>query len=165
MKFYSTADKKYKVSFEKAVREGLAPNGGLFMPEAIDVLPPEFWKSISTKDFRQVSYEVASHFLKGSIPDVELKKLIDHTVSFDAPLVELEKNIFALELFHGPTLAFKDFGARFLSGLLGYFAKQRNNEITILVATSGDYGERRCQRIFSGSRNKGGGSLSFRESE
>jgi threonine synthase len=140
MNFYSTSNKDYQVSFEEAVIQGLAPNGGLFMPERIDVLPNEFWKNISGKSFVQISYEVAFHFLKGSIPESDLRKLIDHTISFDAPLVELENNIFALELFHGPTLAFKDFGARFLSGLLGYFAKQRDNEVTILVATSGDTG-------------------------
>src|SRR6185436_19078121 len=77
---------------------------------------------------------------KGEIPEASLKTIIDHTIQFDAPLVEIEKNIYALELFHGPTMAFKDFGARFMSQLLGYFAKQQDREITILVATSGDTG-------------------------
>ncbi|CAN5317101.1 threonine synthase [soil metagenome] len=140
MRFYSTSDKDYKVSFEAAVRQGLAPGGGLFMPEAIEPLPAEFWKHISSRPFNDIAFHVGSQFLKGAIPDFELKKIINHTVSFDAPLVEIDRNIFALELFHGPTMAFKDFGARFLSGLFGYFARENENEITILVATSGDTG-------------------------
>jgi len=140
MKFYSTQDKNYKVSFEQAVRQGLAPNGGLFMPEVIAPLPSQFWKDISSKTFNQIAFEVADHFLKGSLPKNELTKLIDYTISFDAPLVEIEQNIFVLELFHGPTLAFKDFGARFLSGLIGYFFTLYDSGTTILVATSGDTG-------------------------
>ncbi len=140
MKFYSTANKNYLVSFEEAVRQGLAPEGGLFLPERIEKLPNTFWSDLRKKTFRQMSYEVASHFLKGALDEQELKTIVDQTVSFDAPLVEVEKNIYSLELFHGPTLAFKDFGARFLSGLLSFFAKKRSGEITILVATSGDTG-------------------------
>ena len=127
MKFYSTSDQNYRVSFEEAVRQGLAPGGGLFMPEIIELLPEKFRKNLSSMTFNEIGFGVASHFLKGAIPDHELRKIIDHTISFDAPLVEIDKNIFALELFHGPTMAFKDFGARFLSGLLGHFAKENNH--------------------------------------
>ncbi len=91
MKFYSTQDKNYRVGFEEAVRQGLAPNGGLFMPETIDALSSRFWKGISSKKFSQIAFEVADHFLKGSLPGEELMRLIDHTISFEAPLAEVEE--------------------------------------------------------------------------
>ncbi len=140
MKFYSTGDKNYSASFEEAVRQGLAPDGGLFMPETISPLPSDFWEEFSAKSFKEISYEVAAHFLNGAVPEDELRKIIEHTISFDTPLVKIQNNIFSLELFHGPTLAFKDFGARFLSGVLGYFASRKKENVTILVATSGDTG-------------------------
>ena len=90
--------------------------------------------------FQEIGLKVASQLIGEDIPSAELERIVNHTIQFDAPLVEVEKDILALELFHGPTMAFKDFGARFLSGLLGYFANQQDKEITILVATSGDTG-------------------------
>ena len=140
MKYYSTNNPNHKVSLKEAVLKGLAPDNGLYMPEAIPVLPQAFFDTLHTKSFQEIAFEVAHAFLKDNVPTAELKRIIEHTISFDAPLVELEKNVFALELFHGPTLAFKDFGARFMSQLLGYFAKEEKREIVILVATSGDTG-------------------------
>ena len=110
------------------------------MPEQIPALSKSFFDSLTKRSFQEIGYEVAKNIIGDDIPSSELKRIVDHTLSFDAPLVPIEENVFALELFHGPTLAFKDFGARFLSGLLGYFAQQQSNEITILVATSGDTG-------------------------
>lgn len=140
MNFYSTNNKSIRVNLQQAVTQGLAPDNGLYMPENIPVLPAEFFKSIDQKSFQAIAFTVAETILKGDLPTAELKRIVDHTIQFDAPLVEVEKDIFALELFHGPTMAFKDFGARFMSQLLSYFAKQQDKEIIILVATSGDTG-------------------------
>lgn len=140
MYFYSTNNRSAKVDLRQAVTQGLAPDNGLYMPERIAVLPPEFFEGIHKMSFVDIGFTVAQKLLAGSIPDAELRKIVEHTIQFDAPLVEIEPGIHALELFHGPTLAFKDFGARFMSQMLGYFAKQQDQEITILVATSGDTG-------------------------
>jgi threonine synthase len=140
MLFYSTNDKLHKVSLEEAVIRGLAPDNGLYMPEVIVPFPETYFETLPNKSFQQIGYEVAKQLLGDELPPDLLQRIINHTISFDAPLVELEPTIFSLELFHGPTLAFKDFGARFMSQLLGHFAKKSNREITILVATSGDTG-------------------------
>ncbi|MBL7857073.1 MAG: threonine synthase [Cyclobacteriaceae bacterium] len=140
MKFYSTNNKDHKVSLREAVMQGLAPDNGLYMPESIPVLPTTFFESIRQKTFPEIAFEVAHHLLGEDIPELELKRIVSHTIKFEAPLVEIENDLYALELFHGPTMAFKDFGARFMSQLLGYFAKQQDRDIVILVATSGDTG-------------------------
>ncbi len=140
MKYYSTSNRKLEVGLREAVIQGLAPDGGLFMPEQIPVLPDSFFASLPQLSFQEIGYEVANLFLKGDVPDAGIHRMVNHTLQFDAPLVHVHDQIHSLELFHGPTLAFKDFGARFLSGLLGYFAQQQDREITILVATSGDTG-------------------------
>lgn len=140
MNYYSTNNEQHRVSLGEAVMEGLAPDNGLYMPESIQQLPKSFFDSLSEKTFQQIGFEVAKNLIGNDIPEAELIKIIEHTIQFDAPLVEVEEDIYSLELFHGPTLAFKDFGARFLSGLLGYFARLKNKEIVILVATSGDTG-------------------------
>jgi len=140
MKYYSIIDRNHQVSLQQAVTQGLAPGQGLYMPQRIDRLPDSFLNSLSSLSFQEIGREVATHLVGEDVPSGELERIVNHTLQFDAPLVEIEKDIFALELFHGPTLAFKDFGARFLSGLLGFFAKQQQKEIVILVATSGDTG-------------------------
>ena len=140
MKFYSTNNKSLFTSLKEAVLQGLAPDNGLYMPDHIPVFPKNFFEQLHEKTFQQIAFEVAEKFTGEEIPRDELKKIIQHTIQFDAPLVEIEENISALELFHGPTLAFKDFGARFMSQLLGYFSSQVKREIVILVATSGDTG-------------------------
>ncbi|MBL7873678.1 MAG: threonine synthase [Cyclobacteriaceae bacterium] len=140
MHYYSTNNKQHKVSLGEAVLEGLAPDSGLYMPESIQRLPKLFFDSLSEKTFQQIGFEVAKNLMGNDIPEEELTRIIEYTIQFDAPLVEVENDVYSLELFHGPTLAFKDFGARFLSGLLGYFARLNKKDITILVATSGDTG-------------------------
>lgn len=140
MILYSTKNRSHQVTLKEAVVRGLAPDNGLYMPTEIRQLPKAFFESLPEKSFQDISFEVAKHLIGDSLPEQELKRIVDHTIQFDAPLVEVEKDIFALELFHGPTLAFKDFGARFMSQLLGYFAKEEKKEIVILAATSGDTG-------------------------
>jgi threonine synthase len=140
MKFYSTNNPKVKVDLRRAVTEGLAPDNGLYMPEHIPVLSADFFREIGRKSFKEIAFDVANHLIGDDISKDELQRIVDHTIQFDAPLVTVEEGVYALELFHGPTLAFKDFGARFMSQLLGYFANQQDKEIVILVATSGDTG-------------------------
>ncbi len=140
MKFYSTNNRDLKVDLRKAVTHGLAPDNGLYMPAQIPVLPKEFFQTIDSLSFREIALKVAHNLIGDDIPMDELRRIIDHTIQFDAPAVAIERDIYALELFHGPTMAFKDFGARFMSQLLGYFAQQQDQEIVILVATSGDTG-------------------------
>jgi len=140
MKFYSTNTKNLKVDLKEAVTQGLAPDNGLYMPERIPVLPKSFFEKLPSLTFQEMSFEVAKNILGEDVPDAELRRIVEHTIQFDAPVVKIEDDVYALELFHGPTLAFKDFGARFMSQLLGYFAKQQEQEIVILVATSGDTG-------------------------
>ena len=138
MKFYSTNDKNHLVSLKEAVIKGLAPDQGLYMPMEIPSLSPDFFQGIGQLSFREIGYEVIGAFFKNDLSEIEIKELVDHTLAFDAPLVEVEKDIFALELFHGPTLAFKDFGARFCSKLMSLLVGQE--KVKVLVATSGDTG-------------------------
>jgi len=140
MRYYSTNNRNAFVSLKEAVLQGLAADNGLYMPESIPVFPKEFFETIHEMDFRQIALAVAGKFTEGEIPPDDLKRIVDHTITFDAPLVEIEENISALELFHGPTMAFKDFGARFMSQLLGFFSAQIKRDVVILVATSGDTG-------------------------
>lgn len=140
MKYYSTKNRDRKVSLREAVIQGLAPDNGLYMPEYIPVLPDFLINALADLTLGQIGFEVVVRFVHDDVPENELRKIIENTIQFDAPLVAIEENVYCQELFHGPTLAFKDFGARFLAGLLGYFAQQENRTITILVATSGDTG-------------------------
>jgi threonine synthase len=140
MKFYSTNNKNLKVDLKQAVTQGLAPDNGLYMPENIPTLPSSFFEALPTMSFQDMAFEVANALLGEDIPKADLRAMIEHTIQFDAPVVNVDDNVYALELFHGPTMAFKDFGARFMSQLLGYFAKQQDRDISILVATSGDTG-------------------------
>src|SRR3990170_7476026 len=118
MRYYSTNNKLHFTSLKEAVLQGLAADNGLHMPEYIPRMPETFFRGIHEMSFRQIAQAVAVNYTGDDIPEDKLKEIIDHTVAFDAPLVEIEKNISALELFHGPTMAFKDFGARFMSQLL-----------------------------------------------
>ena len=140
MKFYSTNNPDLKVDLKQAVTQGLAPDNGLYMPVEIPPLPKEFFDTIQQKSFQEIAFTVAHNLIGDDIPKAELKRIVEHTLQFDAPAVKVEEGTYALELFHGPTLAFKDFGARFMSQLLGYFAQQQKQEIVILVATSSDTG-------------------------
>ncbi len=140
MQFYSTNHKNHLVSFKEAVFKSLADDNGLFMPTEIPLLPAKFFEKLNSMPLQEISFEVAKSLLKNDIPQTILKGIIDDALNFNAPLVELEGQVFVLELFHGPTLAFKDFGARFMARLMSYFIRNSDREITILVATSGDTG-------------------------
>lgn len=142
MKYYSTNKNNPAVSLETAVIKGLADDKGLFMPENINVLPQDFFDTMQTMSFQEIAYTVAEAFFGEDIEPASLKEIVYDTLNFDIPLVEVEKNIYSFELFHGPTLAFKDVGARFMSRMLAYFiSKQQNTEpVNVLVATSGDTG-------------------------
>jgi threonine synthase len=140
MKYYSLHDKNHKVSFQEAVIKGLAPNRGLYFPETIFPLPDSFFQNIEMLSNEEIAFEAINQFIGDEIPETELKKIIAETLSFDFPCIPVEDNVFSLELFHGPTMAFKDVGARFMSRCLGYFNKNSNKEVTVLVATSGDTG-------------------------
>ena len=141
MKYYSTNLKAADATLEEAVVKGLASDRGLFMPREIKPLPQEFYEHIEELSFQEIAYRVADAFFGEDIPADTLKQIVYDTLSFDVPLVKVTDNIYSLELFHGPTLAFKDVGARFMARLLGYFIrKEGKKEVTVLVATSGDTG-------------------------
>jgi len=140
MKYYSTNDKQNLVNFETAVMQGLAADGGLFMPVEIPKFKNGFVESIEKKSFEEIGYEVAEKFIGEEISSSDLQNIISSAINFPAPLHNLSDSISILELFHGPTLAFKDFGARFMAKTMGHFVSKRNTELNILVATSGDTG-------------------------
>lgn len=140
MKYYSTNNKHNKVNFRHSILSGLADDEGLFMPERIPKLKKSFFDNLDKLSFQEIAFEVAKNFVADEIPETDLKKIIENSISFEAPLIKLSENLAILELFHGPTLAFKDFGARFMARTMEYFLKGMNKEITILVATSGDTG-------------------------
>jgi len=140
MKYYSTNHSTPDVDLKTAVTMGLAADRGLFMPERIDPMPKSFFDQIETLSFQEISFEVAKKFFGEDIEDDVLQEIVYDTLSFETPLVHIEENIYSLELFHGPTLAFKDVGGRFMARLLGHFLKESKEEVNILVATSGDTG-------------------------
>lgn len=140
MKYYSTNNKSKFFSFEEAVMKGLAEDGGLFMPESIPYFGKDFFDNLENKSFAEIAFEVSKHFIENEIPQSKLEEIVSEAINFPAPIVEIDKNLFVLELFHGPTLAFKDFGARFMAKTMGYFAQKENSHLNILVATSGDTG-------------------------
>jgi len=140
MKYYSTNHKTPDVSLETAVTQGLAADRGLFMPERIDRLPESFFQEIGSMSFQELSFEVAKKFFGEDIPENILKNIVFDTLSFDTPLIKVKENIYSLELFHGPTSAFKDVGARFMARLLSHFIGKEKKMVHVLVATSGDTG-------------------------
>ena len=142
MKYYSTNGKAPIADLHKAVVKGLAEDRGLYMPERIKPLPQEFFDTIETKTFQEIAYTVADAFFGEDVDAESLKQIVYDTLSFDCPVVKVKDNIYTLELFHGPTLAFKDVGARFMARLLQYFIRQEGNheQVNVLVATSGDTG-------------------------
>ncbi len=141
MKYFSLNNKSHRTTFENAVVEGLAPDKGLYFPEEIVQLPTAFFDDLESLSKTEIAYTVIKNYIGDEIPKPDLLDIIEHTLDFDFPVISLEKNIQILELFHGPTKAFKDVGARFMAGCLGYFIKKSNlGKITVLVATSGDTG-------------------------
>ena len=141
MKYYSLNHNAPKVSFEQAVIQGLAPDKGLYFPESITPLKADFFENIENLSNEEIAFEAIQQFVGDEIPIEKLKQIITETLSFDFPTVKVEEGIYALELYHGPTMAFKDVGARFMSRCLAYFNKdKKDNKNTVLVATSGDTG-------------------------
>jgi len=140
MKFISTNKNSKPVSFLEAMRKGLAPDGGLYMPEEIPVLPDSFWSSLKELSFNEIAFEMAKPYFGEELSDEKLNSVINDAFNFPVPITPVEGNNFVLELFHGPTLAFKDFGARFMARLFSEKARKDQQEVTILVATSGDTG-------------------------
>ena len=142
MIYYSTNKKAPVATLEKAVVKGLAEDRGLYMPEQIRQLPKEFFDNIQDMSFQELSYQVADAFFGEDVDAESLKRIVYDTLSFDCPVERVTDNIYSLELFHGPTLAFKDVGARFMARLLQYFIKKEGEtkEVNVLVATSGDTG-------------------------
>lgn len=140
MQLYSTNNKNLKVSLKEAVMQSLAPDKGLYMPEAFPALDKKMIQGIESLSFQEIAYEVAHTIISDDIPSGDLKDIVYGAINFPAPVHLLSENIGSLELWHGPSLAFKDFGARFMAALMSYFIRNENKKLTILVATSGDTG-------------------------
>jgi threonine synthase len=140
MKYYSTNKNTPQVSLKEAVIKGLAADNGLFMPERIEKFEPSFFDTIQNLSFQEIAFEVAKKFFGEDIEENKLKEIVFDTLQFDCPVVKVTGSVYSLELFHGPTLAFKDVGARFMARLLNYFLDKKENLVNVLVATSGDTG-------------------------
>ena len=140
MRLYSTKGQVEEVNLKEAVFKGLPDDNGLYMPTSFPKLPESFFDTIDQLSFSEIAFEVCNALIGDEIPEKELKELVTDAVNFPAPTVHVEDNLYCLELFHGPSLAFKDFGARFMSRLMSYYLKKENQNINILVATSGDTG-------------------------
>lgn len=140
MNLISTKGQSNPVSFLEAMRKGLAPDGGLYMPSEVPVLPDSFWSSLKGLSFNEIAFEMAKPYFGNELSNEELRSVIEDAFNFPVPVTQVEENNFVLELFHGPTLAFKDFGARFMARLFSEKARKDQQEVTILVATSGDTG-------------------------
>ena len=139
MIFYSTNDKTNTADLKTAVLKGLASDKGLYMPESIPVLPKSFWNNIPGKTMGEIGFELLKPYFCPDIPEDTFRKMVDDAFNFPVPVVKITENISTAELFHGPTLAFKDVGARFLARVMSYFASNQG-DINVLVATSGDTG-------------------------
>jgi threonine synthase len=140
MKLYSTNNPTIEVSLKEAIFKGLPDDNGLFMPVSIPRLEEDFFQNIDKLSFQEIAFEVSKALIGEDVPATDLKKIIEDVLTFDAPVLQVHDNIYVLELFHGPSLAFKDFGARFMARLMAYFLQNEKKDINILVATSGDTG-------------------------
>jgi threonine synthase len=138
MQFYSLNNRSTRVNFKEAVIRGIAPDKGLYFPAEIQPIAREFFDQIHEYSNNELAHAMIEQFVGNEIPEAALKTIIKDTLNFDFPLVKIEKDVFSLELFHGPTMAFKDVGGRFMARCLSYFNREQNNEVTVLVATSGD---------------------------
>ena len=140
MKLYSTNNPALEVSFKEAVFNSLPADKGLYMPHEIPALDADFIKDLDTYSLQDIAFKVAETLLQGDIPSADLKQIIDDSINFPAPIILVGENSYVLELFHGPSLAFKDFGARFMSRVMSYFLEEGEKTLNVLVATSGDTG-------------------------
>jgi threonine synthase len=140
MKLYSTKNRERFTDLREAVLRGLPPDNGLYMPAEIPPLPSDILHNLSAFSFTEIAMAVSRELLMDAIPEAELRDIVEEAINFPAPLVQLDEEKYVLELFHGPSLAFKDFGARFMAQLMSYFNRGEEQELVILVATSGDTG-------------------------
>jgi len=140
MNYYSLNKQSPVVNFKDATINGQAPDKGLYFPEQIPQVKKDLVGNIEKFSNEEIAFSVISPYVGNAIPEKDLQRIVAETVNFEIPLVPVAENIYSLELFHGPTLAFKDIGARFMSRCLGYFVKGNNKKVTVLVATSGDTG-------------------------
>lgn len=140
MQLYSTNNPSLRVGFKEAIFKGLPDDNGLYMPLEIPKLPERFVHELGAHSFQEISFVIAKSLLQGAIPDADLENIIQRAINIPAPVVKLDDTTYILELFHGPSLAFKDFGARFMAQVMSYFNQGENKKLTILVATSGDTG-------------------------
>ncbi len=140
MRYYSTRNTSHTATLSEAVFRGLSPDGGLYLPEEFNQLPQSFFEEIEHLPFAEINYRVAKALTGDALPEEVLRRISAEAVNFPTPVVKIEDGIYSLELFHGPTLAFKDVGARFMALLLGYFAERQQETIKVIVATSGDTG-------------------------
>jgi threonine synthase len=140
MNLYSTNHKSEDVNFQEAIFRGLPPDNGLYMPHVMPTLPDTFWDSVEKMSLQEIAFSISSAFLKEEISTDDLNEIIDKSIDFNAPVVSVSENIHCLELFHGPSMAFKDFGARFMAAVMSYFLEKSEKTINVLVATSGDTG-------------------------
>ncbi len=140
MKYHSTNNPALQVDLKEAILRSLPADNGLYMPNKLPVLSPDFWETFRSLTFQEIGYSVAEAFFGEDVPPADLRKIVEGTLEFEAPLVTLAPNDHILELFHGPTLAFKDFGARFMARLMAFLTRGEDRELTVLVATSGDTG-------------------------
>ncbi|AFK04258.1 threonine synthase [Emticicia oligotrophica DSM 17448] len=140
MKLYSTNHQSPDVDLAEAVFRGLPPDNGLYMPTEFKPLPSSFWDNVQNLSLQEIAFEIAHALIGEDVPTEDLRQLINRAIDFEAPIVKVEENTYCLELFHGPSMAFKDFGARFMAALMSYFLQKSQKQIHILVATSGDTG-------------------------
>ncbi|MEM9919246.1 MAG: threonine synthase [Bacteroidota bacterium] len=140
MQLYSTKSPKQLVDLKKAVLQGLPEDNGLYMPKELPRLEPSFLENLSSYTFPEIAFEVSKTLMQSAVPDADLREIVEKAIDFPAPVVTLDPQTHILELFHGPSLAFKDFGARFMARLMSYFNQDAQKELLILVATSGDTG-------------------------
>jgi len=166
MNFYSLNKIAPNVTFKDAVIKGLAPDKGLYFPEKITPLSIAFFDHIENFSNEEIAFEVIKQFVADEISKKELKEIIKETLNFNFPIVSIEENIAALELFHGPTMAFKDVGARFMARCLGYFnQEEKTTKVTVLVATSGDTGGAVASGFLGVEGSRGGYFIPKRKSE
>ena len=140
MRYHSTNNPGHQVDLKEAILRSLPPDNGLYMPDVLPALGDDFWSKWRDLSFREIGFAVAEAFFGEDVPADDLRSIVDGTLEFDAPVVTLEPQDHVLELFHGPTLAFKDFGARFMARLMAHLTKDEDRMLTVLVATSGDTG-------------------------
>lgn len=148
MKFFSTEGKTLGATFKEAIFKGLPADNGLYMPERIPQLSDSFLQNLDQYSLTEIGFQVMKQFVNGEIPDETLTEIVSETLNFEIPLVQVTDEVYSLELFHGPTFAFKDVGARFLARSLSYFSTEQDDKLTVLVATSGDTGSAVAQGFY-----------------